>query len=107
MDQIAAILIAIAIAVALYTAIEFREVWNANRDAPMKPVSGPDSVQGRIAVVSEAFTRSSTGALVGRVEFDGENWRAEYVGNLPKSPEIGQRIEICGIDTGKLTVNVE
>ncbi len=107
MDLFTAIIIAVLIAGAVYGAIEFREIWSANRDGPVKPVSGVESAKGTIAVVSKAFTKSGTGAFVGRVEFDGEDWRAEYVGNLPATADVGQPVKICEIDSGKLTVKVE
>ena len=107
MDLFAAIIFAVVIAGAIYTAIEFREIWNANRDGPVNPVSGVESAKGTSAVVSKAFTKSGTGALVGRVEFDGEDWRAEYVGDLSETPSIGQPVKICEIDSGKLTVKVK
>ena len=46
MDLIAALLIAFAVAGGVYVIIEFREIWNANRDGPMKPVSGVESAKG-------------------------------------------------------------
>mgnify|MGYP000312503037 CR=1 FL=1 len=107
MEIITAIIIAIVIAGGVYTAIEFRELWNAARDSPAKPVSGLESALGTSAIVSEGFTKSGTGALVGRVKFDGEDWRAEYVGNLPMAPDVGQSVQIREINSGTLTVKVE
>jgi membrane protein implicated in regulation of membrane protease activity len=106
-DLFTATIIAVAVAGGIYGAIEFREIWSANRDGPTKPVSGLESALGTSALVSKGFTKSGTGALVGRIEFDGEDWRAEYVGTLPMPPDVGQPVKICGIDAGGLTVKVE
>ena len=107
MDLFTAIVFAVVIAGVVYSAIEFREIWIANRDVPAKPVSGVESAKGTNAVVSKAFTKSGNGALVGRVKFHGEDWRAEYVGDLSAPPIIGQPVMICEIDSAKLTVKVK
>lgn len=106
-DLITALLIAFAFAGGAYVVIEFREIWNANRDGPMRPLSGIESAKGTSAIVSKAFTASGTGVFVGRVKIDGEDWRAEYVGESSASPDVGQPVKIREIDSGRLTVKVE
>ena len=106
MDLITALMIAIAVAGGGYVVIEFREIWNANRGGPVRPVSGVESTKDTSAIVSKAFTESRAGTFVGRVEFDGEDWRAEYVGELSAIPDVGQTVKICEIDSGRLTVKV-
>ena len=76
----------------------FREIWNANRDGPMKPVSGVESAKDTSAIVSKAFAESGSGVFVGR---------AEYVGTSGATPDVGQPVKIREIDSGKLTVTVE
>ena len=107
MDLFTTLIVAVVIAGGVYFAIEIREIWSADRDGPRTPVSGLESAVGTRAVVSKGFTKSGAGVFVGRVEFDGEDWRAEYIGKLPMPPDIGQPVDICEVDSGTLTVKVE
>ena len=106
-DLLTAITVAICIAGGFYFVIEFREILNADRDRPSKPVSGIESALGSSAVVSKEFATTSAGRLVGRVRFDGEDWRAEYIGSPSIAPKVGQVVNISEIDAAKLIVKVE
>lgn len=106
LDPITATLIAIVVPAGVYLAVRLRETWNANQRGPAASVSGVESAEGTKAVVSNAFTETGTGALVGRVDFLGENWRAEYVGTSGEPPGVGQHVAIRETDSGNLTVFV-
>ena len=107
MDLVTALITAAAVAACVYTLVECVELWNIARNSPSKPVSGTESALGSNAVVSKEFAKLDTGAFVGRVRFDGEDWRAEYTGNLPEPPVVGQTVVISEIDSAALAVRVE
>ena len=106
-DLFTAAMYAIAIGGLVYAVLEGIEISSAIRGGPPKPSTGVESAKGQKADVSKAFVRSSSGAAVGRVSFEGEDWRAEYVGESSTLPTVGERVTIREIDSGRLTARVE
>jgi len=105
-DLFREVLFGLAIGGGIYAILEIRETWKFSRDLQPKPVSGLESAVGTSATVSKEFSDAGAGVRVGRVEFGGENWRAEYIGNQPKAPAVGQSVHISDVDSGRLTVKV-
>ena len=105
MDLTTALLVGIMIAGGIYFVLEIRETFKY--DPPSKPMSGLESAIGKKAFVSQAFSQTGAGVLIGRVEFDGESWRAEFAGNPASAPNVGQSVRVCDVDTGTLTVTVK
>lgn len=105
MDIFTTLAVAVAIGFGIRIALETWELITSSRDLRSEPVAGPESAVGRSAVVISDFTQASSGQLLGRVRFDGEDWRAEYVGST-SPPYVGQEVEISDIDAAKLTVKV-
>lgn len=98
------VLLAALLAWVLYAAAEWYEILSAHRNAPRAPVSGPESVAGKQAVVCRNFEHTAAGALCGKVRFEGEEWRAEFAGT--DAPTVGQMVVVTGMDAGRLILKV-
>ncbi len=107
MDLTTAITIGVILGCAVYFVIEFWELVSLDPDRLSKPVSGLESALGSNAIVSKDFSATSTGRLVGRVRFDGEDWSAEYLGCSKLVPEVGHSVVIREVDAARLTVKVD
>lgn len=107
-EILASIAIAIVVAGGIYTFLELRETFRANRDGPRAPASGLEALIGCKATVHSPFELAQDGhKLSGRVLIDGETWHAELEGHLDDAPGVGAQLEIVGIDPSKLRVSVK
>ena len=69
--------------------------------------SGVATAIGNPAVVTKSFETGEDGKLRGRVRFDGEDWKAIYIGDAGKPPGKGDEVTVVEIDTGHLEVQVK
>ena len=105
-DMLAKLAIAAAIAYGCWTVIEIIILARFARKGPAGPVSGPEALKGRSAVVARPFEELDREmGLVGFVRVMGETWRARLIGSPARPPSVGDEVRI--VDRDGLTVSVE
>ena len=105
-DWITTLVIAASIAYACWSILEMVVLARESRNAPPGPISGPESLHGRMAVVARPFEPLGTECeTIGFVRVHGETWRARLVGAPSRLPAVGDEVRIVGRDG--LTVHVE
>ena len=101
------ILIAVAVAGAVYVLLELYEVFRGSRNAPKNPVSGAESLVGSKAKVLSPFEQSHSGQnFTGRVRINGEDWVADLSEEAEAVPEPGAVVTIVDVDPSKLRLSV-
>lgn len=84
----------------LGTSIEDRNPKSAKK-------SGVEAAPGQFAIVIREFTDDDGARLLGRVRFEGEDWRAAFVGDTDSPPSKGGQVTVVEIDTDRLEIRVQ
>ncbi len=89
-----------------WTIVEFIAAREGN-SGPSGPSSGVETAIGKQAVVTGAFSRGENGETRGRVRFEGEDWKAVFVGHSATPPAKGEQVTVVDVDAGHLEVRVK